>query len=58
MGLFYFVFKYLKIIFMSKYRSIRGFVILCLVFFLEKNNVFLMRNVIKILSLQHLITYL
>ncbi len=40
MGLSYFVFKYLKFIFMSKYRSIRGFVILCLVFFLEKNNVF------------------
>ena len=58
MGLSYFVFKYLKIIFVPKYRSVGGFVILCLVFFLEKNNVFLMRNVIKILSLQHLITYL
>ena len=58
MGLSYFVFKYLKIIFISKYRRVGGFIILCLVFFLEKNNVFLMRNVIKILSLQHLITYL
>ena len=58
MGLFYFVFKYLKIIFVPKDRFVRGFIILCLVFFLEKNNVFLMRNVIKILSLQHLITYL
>ena len=58
MGLSYFMFKYLKIIFISKYRSIRGFIILCLVFFLEKIKFFLMRNVIKILSLQHLITYL
>ena len=58
MGLSYFVFKYLKFIFMSKYRSVRGFIILCLVFFLEKIKFFLMRNVIKILSLQHLITYL
>ncbi len=40
MGLSYFVFKYLKIIFVPKYRSVGGFVILCLVFFLEKNNVF------------------
>ena len=40
MGLSYFVFKYLKIIFVPKYRSVVGFVILCLVFFLEKNNVF------------------
>ena len=58
MGLSYFVFKYLKITFISKYRSVRGFIILCLVFFLEKIMFFLMRNVIKILSLQHLITYL
>ena len=58
MGLFYFVFKYLKIIFISKYRSVGRFIILCLVFFLEKIKFFLMRNVIKILSLQHLITYL
>lgn len=58
MGLSYFVFKYLKIIFISKYGSVRGFMILCLVFFLEKIMFFLMRNVIKILSLQHLITYL
>ena len=36
MGLSYFVFKYLKIIFVPKYRSVVGFVILCLVFFLEK----------------------
>ena len=58
MGLSYFVFKYLKITFISKYRSVRGFIILCLVFFLEKIMFFLMHNVIKILSLQHLITYL
>ena len=58
MGLSYFVFKYLKIIFIPKYRSVRGFIILCLVFFLEKIMFFLMHNVIKILSLQHLITYL
>ena len=58
MGLSYFVFKYLKIIFIPKYRSVRRFIILCLVFFLEKIKFFLMRNVIKILSLQHLITYL
>ena len=58
MGLSYFVFKYWKIIFISKYRGIERVVILCLVFFLEKIMFFLMRNVIKILSLQHLITYL
>ena len=58
MGLSYFVFKYWKIIFISKYGSVIGFMILCLVFFLEKIMFFLMRNVIKILSLQHLITYL
>lgn len=58
MGLSYFVFKYLKIIFIPKYRSVRRFIILCLVFFLEKIKFFLMCNVIKILSLQHLITYL
>ena len=58
MGLSYFVFKYWKIIFIPKYRSVRGFIILCLVFFLEKIMFFLMHNVIKILSLQHLITYL
>ena len=58
MGLSYFVFKCLKIIFISKYRRVGGFIILCLVFFLEKIMFFLMCNVIKILSLQHLITYL
>ena len=36
MGLSYFVFKYLKIIFIPKYRSVGGFIILCLVFLLEK----------------------
>ena len=40
MGPSYFVFKYWKIIFISKYRSVGRFIILCLVFFLEKNNVF------------------
>ena len=40
MGLSYFVFKYLKIIFIPKYRSVRGFIILCLVFLSLKNNVF------------------
>ena len=58
MGLSYFVFKYLKIIFISKYRGVEWVGILCLVFFLEKIMFFLMHNVIKILSLQHLITYL
>ena len=58
MGLSYFMFKFLKFIFISKYRSVGGFIILCLVFFLEKIKFFLMHNVIKILSLQHLITYL
>ena len=43
---------------MSKYRGIERVVILCLVFLIEKIMFFLMHNIIKILSLQDLITYL
>ena len=58
MELSYFVFKWYKIIFVSKYRGIEWVVILCLVFLIEKIMFFLMQNIIKILSLQDLITYL
>lgn len=58
MGLSYFMFKWYKIIFVSKYKGIERVVILCLVFLIEKIMFFLMHNIIKILSLQDLITYL
>ena len=43
---------------MSKYRGVERVDILCLVFLIEKIMFFLMHNIIKILSLQYLITYL
>ena len=58
MELSYFMFKWYKIIFVSKYRGVEQVVILCLVFLIEKIMFFLMHNIIKILSLKDLITYL